>query len=272
MWQNVTRDDLRADLRLFPQHGLDQHRCVTTRRKLEFQPESARKVPDSRVVRSHPQRAPRPPQADAPGWAEIREANPTRLECSLLAHCDFTRGLDLEGRRSRLLSLDVFDQKLPTRTMEHGNIAEFEFADPRWPGSEHIVENRRLQSGNREARFAPVFQDDLAAQEARTHLDIPTRTAEPLRSKGICHSNPTDLVESRARRIPSLFVDIAHGDFEAIPAQLPGAQLMSMQSRFDHANAFESEIHCPVRIEARHGKPLGGYGDAVLAARVTDIA
>jgi hypothetical protein len=284
MWQNVTHDDLRTDLRLFTQYGLDQHRRIATRRKLEFQPESARKIPHSRIVRSHPQRAPRASQSDAAGWAKIREANPTQFERSLLAQCNFTRGLDdtvsedgagradLESRRSRLLSLDVFDQELPTRTVKHRDVAEFEFTDARRPGGENIVENRRLQSGYRKTRLAPIFQDDLAAQEAGTYLDIPARTAEPLRPEHICHSDPTDLGELRARRFPSLVVDTAHGDFESVPTQLPGAQFMSVQSRLEHANAFEPEIQRPLRIEARHGKPLGGYGKAVLAARVTDIA
>ena len=47
---------------------------------------------------------------------------------------------------------------------------------------------------------------------------------------------------------------------------------MSVRSRLEHANTFEPEIQRPMRIEARYGKPLGGYGQAILAARVTDIA
>lgn len=77
-----------------------------------------------------------------------------RLESRLLAQCDFARGFDdtvsedragrtdLEGRRSRLLSLDVFDQELSTRAVKHRNVAKFQFTDTRWSGVEHVIENR----------------------------------------------------------------------------------------------------------------------------------
>src|SRR5262249_44893460 len=133
------------------------------------------------------------------------------------------------------------------------------------------IEYLRLERGEQEARVTPVGAVLTALEQRARGLGVAAIASEALRSEAVREPTAHQLGEAARRRCQLLARELAHHQLEAVRAQLPGAELVRMAHRLEHAEAVAREAPRTVRVEPRHRQPLARDGDAILAPGVADV-